>query len=363
MKKIDLHLVNFKCHKDCHISLNNLTLLTGANAAGKSSIIQSLLLLNSALTNAKVAETSVDIRLNDENRALDLGIVDRLISNDSKSDCVEIELDKQKFYFLVGEEPEPQHLVMHIPALTVETNVLIDNIRYLAADRKGPQYEVDLYEYMKKNCGVHGQYTASVIYNNQFTKIQEDRTFELEDELNFRRQLDAWLTYIFPGISLAVQAAGNSKCQVWINNASLRVNNVATNVGFGITYALPILVTCLLAQDEFVLIENPEAHLHAKAQSNLGYFLGVMAAAGVRILIETHSEHIVNGIRRAIAEGKRLTPDKASIYFFNSNDQEISVKDITIDAYGNLSAFPVDFFDQQRQDSKAIYDYMRQKRG
>ena len=133
--------------------------------------------------------------------------------------------------------------------------------------------------------------------------------------------------------------------------------NFSPNVGFGISYALPIVVDLLLAEeDDFVIIENPEAHLHAKAQSNMGYFIGRMASAGVRILLETHSEHIVNGIRRAIVDQKALLlPESVSIYFFSMLSNILNIDEISIDKYGNLSNFPVDFFDQQRQDSLEIF--------
>ena len=106
-----------------------------------------------------------------------------------------------------------------------------------------------------------------------------------------------------------------------------------------------------------MIVENPEAHLHPRAQSNMGYFLGRMAAAGVRIIVETHSEHIVNGMRRAALSRLGLSPDDLTIYFFHEpipgNTGETPVE-ITVDREGNLSDFPVDFFDQVRQDMMEI---------
>ena len=131
----------------------------------------------------------------------------------------------------------------------------------------------------------------------------------------------------------------------------------STNVGFGISYALPILVDALLAKEgNWFVVENPEAHIHAKAQSNMGYFLGTMAAAGLRVIVETHSEHIVNGIRRAAIVGGRLTPEDVNIYFFHGKSES---ELLSIDEYGNLSDFPVDFFDQSRQDMLEIIKWQR----
>ena len=143
------------------------------------------------------------------------------------------------------------------------------------------------------------------------------------------------------------------------------LGNAATNVGFGITYALPILVSGLtVPEGGMLLVENPEAHLHAKAQSNMGYFLARMAAAGVRVIIETHSEHVVNGIRRMIVEGKsEMSHKDMTIYFFENTNEKKNIKEITTDEIGNLSEFPVDFFDQVRQDMAELMKLERKRKG
>ena len=111
----------------------------------------------------------------------------------------------------------------------------------------------------------------------------------------------------------------------------------------------------LTKEDGWLVVENPEAHLHPKAQSNMGYFLACMASAGVRVVIETHSEHVVNGIRRfALKQNSPLKPDDVAIYFFKNNNDNREIEKIDIDENGNLSDLPVDFFDQVRQDMHEI---------
>ena len=141
------------------------------------------------------------------------------------------------------------------------------------------------------------------------------------------------------------------------------LGNAATNVGFGITYALPILVSGLtVPEGGMLIVENPEAHLHAKAQSNMGYFLARMAAAGVRVIIETHSEHIVNGIRRMIVEGKTvMSHEDMTIYFFQNKNGEKNIMEFGMDEWGNLDEFPVDFFDQVRQDMFELTKFGRKR--
>ena len=172
-------------------------------------------------------------------------------------------------------------------------------------------------------------------------------------------QIDEWCDYIFPGVAVRVERTGSQMYKLKVKG------DVISNVGFGITYAFPILVSGLIANKGSILIvENPEAHLHAKAQSNMGYFLARMAAAGVRVIIETHSEHIVNGIRRMIIEGQTdMSHEDMTIYFFQSKNGEKNIKEITMDDIGNLSEFPVDFFDQVRQDMSELMKLERKRMG
>jgi len=357
MDKIEIHLENFKCFKNNTFHLNNITFLTGANAAGKSSLIQALLLADSSLTES--SKESVIIPLNNPQRALDLGKVDNLINEAKGQDKVCIKISNTELEFRGEDEVLEGYLLMHINS---KTENVLGYISYLNAERIGPRREVDIDKMNKKNCGCHGENTASVILNNGFTKIPANKCYTSKDskEVKFPIALDSWVNLIFPEITVRASATGNTKCQITVNNKELGVENIATNVGFGISYALPILVTCLLAKDkETIIIENPEAHLHAKAQSNMGYFLGVMAAAGLRIVVETHSEHIINGIRRKVVCSDDILPEAVTIYFFEAKENKVQQTEIGIDKEGNLSKFPVDFFDQQRQDSKTIFEYLR----
>lgn len=358
MNKVKIHLHNFKCFEDTTLYLNNITFLTGANASGKSSFIQALLLADSALMKLEKDKGKVQIPLCDSQRALDLGKVDNLI-NERGDDEVSIHINETKLEFSGVDEVPDGFLLMRHNNSEIDSENGLGYIYYLNAERIGPRQETELTKNMNKYCGCHGEHTATVILNNEFTKISAKKCYGTKEtgESNFRIVLDSWIHLIFPDIIVRVVATGNTKCQVMINNKKLGIENTATNVGFGISYVLPILVTCLLAKEkETVIIENPEAHLHAKAQSNMGYFLGVMAAAGLRIIVETHSEHIINGIRRTIACTNLLNSEAVTIYFFETEENNIQQTEINIDKDGNLSKFPIDFFDQQRQDSLAIFE-------
>ncbi len=129
-----------------------------------------------------------------------------------------------------------------------------------------------------------------------------------------------------------------------------------SNVGFGLSYALPVVVGGLVASiDRILIVENPEAHLHPAGQSEIGRFLATIAASGVQTIVETHSDHVLNGIRHAIALGGALEPEDAVFHFLSSEDTVA----IDVDARGALSSWPAGFFDQGERD---LTDLARIKR-
>lgn len=346
MDKINLTISGFKCFKNASFELNNITVMTGANSAGKSSLIQSLLLM-------KLATEKTTVRLDDPGLALNFGKIDDVI-NESVEDTVEFRIGEARYSFQGADIHDEGEINFNV---VPHENPFTNGFSYLSADRIGPRYVIPITA-EREDCGCKGEQTANVISNNAFTKIPENRQFRADG--NFQIQLDAWLGTIFPGVSVKIKLSGDTHCQLTLRTAGNQSASVATNVGFGISYALPIVVNCLLARcGSWVVIENPEAHLHAKAQSNMGYFLGMMAASGLRLVIETHSEHVVNGIRRAaVSKDTSLSHDDVNIYYMRPEVNGGILK-IDIDQRGNLSDFPVDFFDQARQDLLEIIKSVR----
>lgn len=347
MNKLDLHLEGFKCFEDIHLELNNMTLFTGANASGKSSVIQSLLLLKYA---SESGNTKAELNLDESRYAFDFGNADTLINRESKSDSVTIEIDSTGgVRFDGGKQDQNRKLSADVRHPEVLKSLFGNNLTYFSAERQGPRYEYLLRQKEENNCGCHGENTGNVINANWNTRIAGNRLpKQTEQQVLFNIAIDQWVDYIFPGISVRVNPVGSQNFQVMVRDQNHDVTTNSTNIGFGISYALPILVGALLAdKNSWVVVEN----LHAKAQSNMGYFLGMMVAAGLRVVVETHSEHVVNGVRRAAVVSERLQAEDVNIYFFKGKSES---ELITIDETGNLSGFPVDFFDQVRQDMLEI---------
>ena len=362
MDKLKLTIDGYKCFdKKREFNFNNITLLTGANSAGKSSVIQSLLLAK------MVSETIVDnpelekipIPLKNDKYAMDLGYFYD-ISNDNR-DLYDINISLQGIPFGAKEEDNEEdgddvYFTIKASDRLSLKKMFLQGFSYMCADRMAPHYE---YEYIKDatTCDCHGKNTGDIINNNDFFfKTNSIRSINFTEDIKLRRQLNEWIDYIFPGIEIELEK-GDKTYKIKDHN------NAATNIGFGITYALPILVSGLTVPEGGILIvENPEAHLHAKAQSNMGYFLARMAAAGVRVIIETHSEHIVNGIRRMIVEGKStMSHEDMTIYFFKDKNGKRNIMEFGMDEWGNLDEFPVDFFDQVRQDMFELTKFGRKR--
>lgn len=127
------------------------------------------------------------------------------------------------------------------------------------------------------------------------------------------------------------------------------------NSGFGFSYILPIVVSGLIAkQGEILIIENPEAHLHPKAQSRLAKFLARVSSCGVQIFIESHSDHILNGLRVAVLD-EIITADDLNILYLQSGHQQPEVIKILVRSDGGIEEWPLGFFDQMDEDFERLF--------
>ena len=117
---------------------------------------------------------------------------------------------------------------------------------------------------------------------------------------------------------------------------------------------MPIIVSGLIAKNNQILIvENPEAHLHPKAQSRLIKFLAKVSKTGVQVLIESHSDHILNALRIAVLD-KIVTSEQANILYFPQKIGQPIVQ-IVIQPDGKIEEWPEGFFDQMDIDFNRLF--------
>jgi len=115
-----------------------------------------------------------------------------------------------------------------------------------------------------------------------------------------------------------------------------------TDVGYGVSQVLPLLVDCLEWTNQLLLIQQPEVHLHPRAQAQIGSFFGYLVRKhGKRFIVETHSDYLVDRVRMDVRDGRHgLRPEDVSILYFERKDAAVSVHAMRIDECGNLLDAP-----------------------
>ncbi|NCC31072.1 MAG: DUF3696 domain-containing protein [Chloroflexia bacterium] len=352
----ELRLQEFKCFADQRLPMANLTLLAGANAAGKSTVIQSLLLLRQSHLRRTLAsgELLLNGPLVNVGTALD-AVREKADTNTVTFTLTEADGQSQQFafeyprgagdsYTLHGEKQD----------YDPERSLFAPRFNYLNAERIGPRLIYPMSEMIEDlvDVGIRGEYTAHCLERFGATPLINPQLILEEDSLSklLFDQTRYRMRRIIPDLDIDPRAITEAdQMRVGFKTSTGRFLR-PTNIGFGIIYTLPIVVAALLSpQDALLIVENPEAHLHPASQSRIGAFLAEVAAAGVQVLIETHSDHVLNGMRLAVRRGV-LQTDQVSINFFRSADGATEVTHPQIYPDGGIDPWPSGFFDQLEQD-------------
>jgi len=237
----------------------------------------------------------------------------------------------------------------------VSESLFTDDFHYLNAERLGPRTAFEFSEYQAgqhRQLGSQGEYTAYFLNRFGDEPVEVEGLVRPEAKsISLRDQVEAWLAPICPGIRVNLTAAPGMDLMNLQYSMQLErgVSNQyrSTNVGFGVTYVLPILVAVLSSRPKaLILLENPEVHLHPRGQSVIGQLLSRAATAGIQIMVETHSDHVLNGMRLAVHDGA-LRPDDLQLHFF-SRDSKGTARVVSprIDRDGRIDPWPEDFFDE-----------------
>jgi predicted ATPase len=353
-----IYIRNFKSLKEARLDLGSLNVLAGLNGMGKSSLIQTLLLLKQSTdlsrNNILQLNSSEFVSLGKGKDifyqfAEDQNIQFK-ISNSETTVNWNFEYDSDS-EFLSCERSYPEEIIERF-------NLFSSNFQYLNAERIGPRQSYESSSYYIENkgqIGNKGEY--AVHYLNVFgnKRIKSDFLNHSKAKSNSLIHLtDAWLGEISPGTKLNTRTVPGTEMVLldiqFETGADFTNSFRPVNVGFGITFVLPVILSLLMAKrDRLIIIENPEAHLHPRGQAEMGRLIALAAKTGAQILIETHSDHILNGIRVAIKNGE-IASETTKIFFFdrvNTNyEQYSSVTPINIDSNGELDKYPPNFLDE-----------------
>jgi predicted ATPase len=367
-----LKLSNFKSHSDTELKTGALTVLTGMNSSGKSSVLQALLLLRQSYKKGRL-NSGLDLNkpLYDIGKASDA--LSRFAKNDVISFIIEAE-DKYEWNFCVDDKKLHDTFIPSTHSSIPESSLLklslfTDNFQYLSASRWANRslfpkdnYAVETEKQISLEYG-QGELVAHFLWNYGKYKdiiiVPKDILHPNSLSNKLLDQVIAWECEISPRVTVTVEERetnviieyGYEKTENNVLVKGLR----AENVGFGISYSLPVIVALLSASpDAFLIIENPEAHLHPRGQSKLAELIALAAQAGIQIIIETHSDHVFNGVCKAISQ-KKIDKEKVKVHYFELDDENVSVNtEIQFSDSGRVLNYKKGLFDQFDEDLNVL---------
>ena len=350
---------NFKAFRDVTLQLGQLVLLSGVNSSGKSSVLQAIRLAELAMTHGPT------VQLN-QLMGLELGEATDVLNREALAQHIELAVHTEggvDRLRLIASDDQDRSVALEVvppgPGRGESRRWQVDT--YLGAERVGPRdiLEVAPSGETRVDVGARGEFTAHMLALFGRRRVPDallhPSTAQVPLTPTLVSQSEAWLssivhptrirsTWLPQASAAALQFRDLDVTAEWVRPA---------NVGFGLTCCLPIIVAALGSTPGAVfIVENPEAHLHPRAQSEIGRFLVRVAASGVQTIVETHSDHVLNGVRVAVAAEQLLSANDVAIHFFGPAGA--GVTEITLNDSGGLSVWPSGFFDQAVEDLAAV---------
>ena len=346
----EVKIEGFKIFEKENFEFKNLTILTGENSSGKSSLIQALLFLGNPLG---VVGTPFNNDLHSYLQSLGQKELFNKNSKKIKIKADDLEQNWQKngnsYNTMVKNLSYPNPLAY------------IENLIYLNADRnrirQTNQYIANLKE---RFFGLYGDLTSNYYEHNKRKKIE---TYFIKDNssLTLETQVNYWLKEITGIKSLDFDTELITPTLV---KNTFKLDNdefLPENMGTGLSYLFTILTICLSAKKgNIIIIENPEIHLHPKSQAKLGEFFAFIASKGIQLIIETHNDHIINKICYEAYKNNISKYDVVIHYFSIPYDKTtiyIDTKGHFIDEQGRPTQFPEGFFDATLKEIFEINGY------
>lgn len=369
----EITLDRFKCFNHLYMPLKSLTLIAGVNGAGKSSVIQALLMLvqscrdkdydwkNYVVINGDLTDLDNARFLMYNSADADKGTVDVTVENDGEQQIsfaiTPKQTDRVASCVTKGNLDEAKE----------KWSLFADSFVYLYADRERPRGK-----YLAKTSRMDSRLGDISANNAAFLlarEINANKSIAIDGlkrpeakDVSVLRNVSAWIGYIM-GEAVDVTAKETEKdkearFEYTIMNKDGEGQVLSPlNMPFGHSYILPIVLAVLTApKDSLIMIENPESHLHPSAQTRMGEFLSRAANEGIQVIIETHSDHLMNGIRIA-CRNKIITPDKIEMDLIGrgtADTKEHTRFHIKLNDDGTVVSWIPGFFDEWEEALKAF---------
>jgi predicted ATPase len=351
---------NFKCLDDVRLPLKPLSVLAGLNGMGKSTVLQALLLLHQS--HQVSADGSVH-RLVLNGPLANIGTAGDALWEGAEQEqlALGVAVARQQYvweYAYQEGDDELRGLDGNPGTVPEGQGLFTDDFHYLRAERFGPKSSSPISSTAvkyRRQIGCDGEYAPFFLTTFGAEELPNEQLHHPSAaSAQIRHELEAWLGEISPGTRIYTE----SHKKLDLVSLEFAVSSplgetqhfLATNVGFGISYIMPIILAILAARSgTLILLENPEAHLHPRGQVKMGELLALATLGGVQILVETHSDHLLNGVRLAV-HGGRLLPEQVGLFFFQREQTADTLSTVIsrpeMDAAGRLSEWPDGFFDE-----------------
>ena len=361
LTKITLN--GIKCFDYLELPCSKLNLLCGLNGSGKSTVIQALVLLHQSQRSGETLNCSLQLR----GELIDLGTAEDVLSKPWEGKQTEFSLtyDQPPDIWTVqlefGTSPGGREVQMFSDdgiSNDFRANGMEDlppfseATVYVGSERIGPRpsYPIPESRSAGDTFGRHSEYALHNLLNSQ--KLGEEHKSrsigcDSDDPMDL---VNHWLQEISRGVEFKATASDADdsvlpRFQYQSSDDGKALSLRPVNVGFGLTYVLPVIIALLSPKGTLCLIENPEAHIHPKGQSALGELAARAAVDGVQVIAETHSDHFMDGVRIAVRDGV-IPPEATRFHHFTLEDGVSRVTSPEINEDGQLSEWPPGFFDQ-----------------
>jgi predicted ATPase len=340
----DIRLINYKSFDDFSLKISPMTLLSGLNNSGKSSIFQAIRMVWEWIAKGDPSLPShgslKEMKHSRASKTAPMEIQCKFTKYPELNMSVNFDYDQPTINTLNQNE-------MRVPILT-----------YLSADRWGPRVTLPIYTGRGDltHVGEHGEYVIDFLSRHERDIVPQILRHKNAEGDTLEYNVRAWLQEIAPNAEFRY-GIDPKRDASYSSIDGFR----PPNAGFGLSYTLPIIVALLgmpaVCEDKamqklrhkqgiLILLENPEAHLHPKGQTSVGRMIALAVKSGIQVIVETHSDHLMDGMRIAIKEGV-LSPDKTIFHYFALDRNGVTnVKSPQIDSKGKLDYWPEGFLDQ-----------------
>jgi len=334
---------------------------------GKSSVIQSLLLLRQSYMQGILDKEG--LLLNGD--LVRLGTAKDVLCENAQQDIIAFEIEdslgKGHWNFKYDRDSDIlERGESEVSSRMFQSSLFTNKFHYLQAERTGPRPFFEMSDFIvrqQKQLGTRGEFAAHFLSLFGSVDIPNSKlSHQNAVSLSLRHQTEAWLSEVSPGTRIHVDS--NASMDIaglsYSFETGRQVSNKfrSTNVGFGLTYTLPIILALLSAvPNSLVAIENPEAHLHPRGQSRLGELISRAACNGVQVIFETHSDHVLNGLRLAVHH-EQVNPADVALHFFCAAAADEGSRTLivspSIDSDGRIDQWPDGFFDEWDKSLEAL---------